>query len=146
MIHQILELYSFRMIQKKEIESLVDWTELHLLVAIVREQEAVIFRNDQRAESCPCRLNTELFQYGHTDGFQQKVCPSFCQKLGGKLLYQSGLLLYCHISCLFLHIGCKNTKRMGNFVSLLGKIIFCKACIYFFIGNLTLYMYLCGQN
>ena len=28
---------------------------------------------------------------------------------------------------------------MGNFVSLLGKIIFCKACIYFFIGNLTLY-------
>ena len=45
-IHQILELYSFRMIQKKEIESLVDWTEQNLFVSIVREQEAVIFRND----------------------------------------------------------------------------------------------------
>ena len=46
MIHQVLELYSFRVIQKEQIEGLVDWTELHFPVSIVREQETVIFRDD----------------------------------------------------------------------------------------------------
>lgn len=42
MIHLVLELYSFRVIQKKQIEGLVDGTELHFPVSIVREQETVI--------------------------------------------------------------------------------------------------------
>ena len=69
MIHQVLELYSFRVIQKEQIEGLVDGTELYFPVSVVREQETVIFRDDQRTEGCPCCLDTELFQYGHTDGF-----------------------------------------------------------------------------
>ena len=42
MIHQVLELYSFRVIQKEQIEGLMDGTEQHLPVSIVREQETVI--------------------------------------------------------------------------------------------------------
>ena len=38
MIHQVLELYSFWVIQKEQIEGLVDGTELHYTVSIVREQ------------------------------------------------------------------------------------------------------------
>lgn len=132
-IYQILEFNTFRMVQEEQIECLVDRTELYLFITKLRQQETIIRRYDQRTEGSPCCLNAKLLLYGHTDSFQQKVSSSFCQKLGGKRLYNSSFLLCTHISQFILHTGCKNTKRIGKNVSLHRKIFFRKPCVSFII-------------
>ena len=139
-VYQIFEFNTFRVVQEEQIERLMDRTELHFFITKLRQQEAIIRRYDQRTEGSPCCLNTKLFQYGHTDSFQQKVSSSFGQKLGGKRLYDSSFLLSIHISQLFLHTGCKSTKRIEKTFACIEKSSFASLAFLLLLYNYSFFI------
>ena len=75
-ICQTLELDTLRMRQEQQIHRLMNGLQLHLLLIILQD-ETIILRNHQSAQTSLSSLNPQFFEQGHTNDMQQKVSEVF---------------------------------------------------------------------
>ena len=67
---QALKLNAFRMSQKQQIDRFVDRLKLQFPVAIVHQQEPVVFRDAQAAQPALGSLQPQIFHDAHPYGLQ----------------------------------------------------------------------------
>ena len=93
-ICQTLELDTLRMRQEQQIHRLMNGLQLHLLLIILQD-ETIILRNHQTTQTTLGSLDPQFFEQRHTNGMQQKVCPTLCLQLAHESFHLLCLFLWC---------------------------------------------------